>query len=361
MISIKQTLLLVFSLTSFVVFYIGLLNHLTNESDSSFLVLIFASISSVGVMISTFIISRNITKPIERLDLLMTDFTKNEIMPKNKPLKTNIKELNELNQNFEQMVKTVENTIQVEKKLVRELKEVDMQKNEFVAMVSHELKTPLVPIMGYTEMLKKSNLMGQLSSEQSDAVNEIHASSKRLEKLIADILDAQKLEMGKLIFKNENVDIEKIVSEQIKNFEPLAMEKNIQLINSNDIKMTIITDRSRLNQVFSNLITNAIDFVPKENGLIEIGAKDDKSDVIFYVRDNGIGISPAKQKMIFKKFFQTDTSARRCREGSGLGLSICKGIIERFGGKIWVESKEGKGSTFFFKVPKLVKELISAA
>ncbi len=361
MLSIKQTLLLVFSLTSFVVFYIGLLNYLTTESYSSFLVLIFASISSAGVMISTFIISRNITKPIERLDLLMTDFTKNETIPKNKPLKTSIKELNELNQNFEQMVKTVENTIQVEKKLVRELKEIDMQKNEFVAMVSHELKTPLVPIMGYAEMLKKSHLMGQLSPEQSDAVNEIHESSKRLEKLIGDILVAQKLEMGKLTFKNETVDIEKVVSEQIKNFEPLATEKNIQIINSNDIKTTIITDRSRLNQVFSNLITNAIDFVPKENGLIEIGAKNDKSDVIFYVKDNGIGISPMRQKMIFKKFFQTDTSARRYREGSGLGLSICKGIVERFGGKIWVESKEGEGSTFFFKIPKLVKELISSA
>ena len=361
MLSIKQTLLLVFSLTSFVVFYIGLLNYLTTESYSSFLVLIFASISSAGVMISTFIISRNITKPIERLDLLMTDFTKNETIPKNKPLKTSIKELNELNQNFEQMVKTVENTIQVEKNLVRELKEVDKQKNEFVAMVSHELKTPLVPIMGYAEMLKKSHLMGQLSPEQSDAVNEIHESSKRLEKLIGDILIAQKLEMGKLIFKNENVDIEKIVSEQIKNFEPLATEKNIQIINSNDIKMTITTDRSRLNQVFSNLITNAIDFVPKENGLIEIGAKDDKSDVIFYVKDNGIGISPDRQKMIFKKFFQADTSPRRSRDGSGLGLSICKGIIERFGGKIWVESKQGKGSTFFFKIPKSFKELISTA
>jgi len=361
MLSIKQTLLLVFSLTSFVVFYIGFLNYLTTDTYSSLLVLIFASICSAGVMISTFIISRNITKPIERLDLLMTAFAKNETRPKGKTLKTNIKEINELNHNFEQMVKTVENTIQIEKKLVKELKEIDKQKNEFVAMVSHELKTPLVPIMGYAEMLKKSNLMGQLSPEQSDAVNEIHSSSKRLQKLIADILDAQKLEMGKLIFKKENVDIEKVVSEQIKNFEPLTMEKNIQIINSNDIKMTITTDKSRLNQVFSNLITNAIDFVPKENGLIEIGVKDDKSDVIFYVRDNGIGIPPEKQKIIFKKFFQTDTSARRCREGSGLGLSICKGIIERFGGKIWVESKENKGSTFFFKIPKSFKELIFTA
>ncbi len=199
--------------------------------------------------------------------------------------------------------------------------------------------------------------MGQLRPEQKDAVNEIHASSKKLQKLIDDILVAQKLEMGKLIFKNESVDVEKLVLEQIKNFEPLVLEKNIRLINSNDVKITVTTDKNRLNQVFSNLIKNAIDFVPKENGLIEIGAKDDKNDIIFFVKDNGVGISPEKRSIIFKKFFQIDTSARRSRDGSGLGLSICRGIIERLGGKIWVESKEGEGSIFFFKIHKSAREL----
>jgi len=359
MISIKQTLLLVFSITSFIVFYVGLLNYLTAENEATLLILIFSSIASVGVMISTFYISSKITKSIIQLDSLMRYLAKNGKRSNEKPIKTGIKEMEELNQNFERMAKTVENTIEVEKKLVRTLQEVDRQKNEFVSMVSHELKTPLVPISGYAQMLKNSNLLGQLTPEQLEAVDEIYSSSKRLQQLIDDIMVAQKLEMGKLMFKKEDIDIQELIADQIKDFELLALEKKIQIINSNNLEMSLTSDKNRLKQVLANLMKNAMDYVPVENGRIEIGTTNDENGIIFYVKDNGIGISDEGQKMIFKKFFQIDTSARRKRGGSGLGLAICRGIIERLGGKIWVESKINQGSTFFFTVPKSSRITVS--
>jgi len=360
MISIKQTLLLVFSITSFIVFYVGLLNYFTTQNEATLLILIFSSIASIGVMISTFYISAKITKPLTQLDSLMTYFAKNGKRSNEKPIKTGIKEMEELNENFEHMAKTVENTIQVEKKLVKKLQEIDKQKNEFVSMVSHELKTPLVPIRGYAEMLKNSNLLGQLTPEQLEAVEEIDSSSKRLQQLIDDIMVAQKLEMGKLMFKKEDIDIQELIADQIKEFEPLALEKKIQIINSNNLEISLTSDRNRLKQVLANLIKNAMGFVPKENGRIEIGTTNDENGITFYVKDNGVGISDEEQKMVYKKFFQIDTSARRQHDGSGLGLAICRGIIERLGGKIWVESKINQGSTFFFTIPNSSSIMVSS-
>jgi len=294
------------------------------------------------------------------MDIMLSYLAKNGKRSSEKPIKTGIKEMEELNQNFEYMAKTVEKTIQVEKELVKKLQEVDMQKNEFVSMVSHELKTPLVPIRGYAQMLKNSKLLGELTPEQLEAVDEIYSSSKRLQQLIDDIMVAQKLEMGKLVFNKDDIDIQEFIVEQIKDFELLAAEKKIQIINSNNLEISLTSDKNRLKQVLANLIKNAMDFVPKENGRIEIGTINDKNRITFYVKDNGVGISDEGQKMIFKKFFQIDTSAKRQRDGSGLGLAICRGIIERLEGKIWVESKINQGSTFFFTIPKSSKIMVSS-
>jgi len=114
----------------------------------------------------------------------------------------------------------------------------------------------------------------------------------------------------------------------------------------------VYTDSDRIAQVFSNLITNAMSFVSHKTGEIEIGAFDNADFVTFFVKDNGIGISEDQQKNIFKKFYQVDTSSTRKKEGSGLGLSICEGIIKTLGGKIWVNSILNEGTTFYFDLPK---------
>jgi len=353
MIPIKHILFLVSGVSSFIIFYMGLVNYLTAvESSTGMILLIFATAVAAGTLLSTVYISKSITKPIEKLAQNMTEFSKTNKITNKKQITTNIKEIHELNENFESMGQKVEKTISVQKEYVEKLKEIDRKKVEFSSMVSHELKTPLVPILGYVQMLQKQELMGELNKKQLDAVDEIYSSALKLQRLVVDILTTQKLDLGKLEFNQENIDITELLNSIIKDFSPIATQKNILLEKDTIEKIIIFSDKDRINQVFSNLIKNAIDFVESKKGEITIGVKNDKEFVKFFVKDNGVGISEENQKEIFKKFYQIDTSTSRKRNGSGLGLAICKGIIEGLGGKIWVESKENVGTTFYFEIPK---------
>jgi len=353
MIPIKQILFLLSGATSFIIFYMGLVNYLTATQESTgVILLVFATIVAAGTLLSTVYISKSITYPIEKLTQNMTEFSKtNKISDKNS-VNTNIKEIYELNKNFENMGKRVENTIEVQNEYVEKLKQIDKKKSEFSSMVSHELKTPLVPILGYTQMLQKQELLGNLNTRQLDAVDEIYSSALKLQKLVGDILTSQKIDLGKLEFNKENIYITEFLNSVLKDFNPIANQKKIKLIVDSEENDIIFSDKDRISQVFSNLIKNAIDFVESKNGQIIIGAKNYKEVVKFFVKDNGIGISEINQKEIFKKFYQIDTTMSRKRDGSGLGLAICKGIIDGLGGKIWVESKEKIGTTFYFEIPK---------
>lgn len=353
MIPIKHILFLVSGVSSFVIFYMGLVNYLTAvEQSTGMILLIFATAVAAGTLLSTVYISKSITKPIEKLAQNMTEFSKTNKITNRKPINTNIKEIHELNDNFQSMGQKVEKTIDVQKEYVEKLKEIDRKKVEFSSMVSHELKTPLVPILGYVQMLQKQELMGELNKKQLDAVDEIYSSALKLQRLVGDILTTQKLDLGKLEFNQENIDVAELLNSIIKDFNPIASQKNIHLIKDSAEKGFIFSDKDRINQVFSNLIKNAIDFVEPDKGQITIGAKTDKNFIEFFVKDNGVGISETNQKEIFKKFYQIDTSTSRKRNGSGLGLAICKGITEGLGGKIWVESKENVGTSFYFEIPK---------
>jgi signal transduction histidine kinase len=139
----------------------------------------------------------------------------------------------------------------------------------------------------------------------------------------------------------------------VKEFTPIVNERKIKLITNFNGNIHIFSDKDRINQVFSNLIKNAMDFVSTNNGIIEIGVNDrDNKKLEFFVQDNGSGISNNHQKDIFKKFYQIDTSSSRKKSGSGLGLAICKGIIEGLGGKMWVKSEKDIQTTFYFEIPK---------
>jgi len=141
------------------------------------------------------------------------------------------------------------------------------------------------------------------------------------------------------------------MDEQIQIHYGLMAEKNIEFLNTTKTNLKIRSDPDRINQVFANLIKNAVDFVPHD-GKIEINATTKNGDVLFYVKDNGKGIPKEKQDDLFKKFYQVDTSLKRSHGGTGLGLVICKGIVEALGGTIWLESQVDKGTTFYFTIPK---------
>lgn len=356
---IKHTLFLVSGVSSFIIFYMGIVNYISSiDKSTGMILLMFSIFVAAGTLLSTVYISRSITKPIEKLAQNMREFSKTNKMSKKNSIKTNVQEIFELNENFETMGEQVEKTIEVQNEYVEKLKDMDRKKLEFSSMVSHELKTPLVPILGYVQMLQNKDLLGGLNEKQEEAVNEIHASTIKLQRLVGDILTTQKLDLGKLDFTEDKISFAELFNSIIKEFTPITNQKNIQLELKFEGDVEINSDKDRINRVFSNLIKNAIDFVPKNSGKIIIGATESDKSIECFVQDNGIGISEKNQKEIFKKFYQIDTSTSRKRSGSGLGLAICKGIIEGLGGKIWVKSTEGEGTKFYFTIPKKMSKTI---
>ena len=344
---------MIFGITSFIIFYIGILNYITTQDKSvGLVILIFSAIVSIGTLFATFYISKNLTKPIELLASRMSEFSKSSSITKTLPDHKGIEELQTLHKNFDDMANKVGNALEKEKKLNLKLKEMDTRKSEFMSMISHELKTPIMPIMGYLQLLKKQELMGKLNEKQLDALNEISISTEKLQKLIQDVLTAQKIDLGKLSVKRDIIESKRLVEDSFKAFFPICENKGVKLemsLNSNEM---VYSDTDRISQVFSNLISNALSFLPEKNPRIEIGTKDNSDSVTFFVSDNGVGISKEQQQNIFKKFYQVDTSSKRKKEGSGLGLSICEGIVKALGGKIWVKSIVNHGTTFCFDLPK---------
>jgi PAS domain S-box-containing protein len=233
-----------------------------------------------------------------------------------------------------------------------EIKKMEKLKDEFASMITHELKSPLTPIMGRCEMLKEPGLLGDLNSLQLDSVNKIYKNARRLERLVRDVLESQKLEMGRMKFDKEKIDVAEFMTEIHKEYLPLMKEKQIDFVDSTEEKLILTSDKDRIRQVIDNLVLNAADFTNKKEAKIEIGARNEDNKVVFYVKDNGTGIPKEMQPDMFKKFFQADTSLTRKHPGTGLGLVVCKGIVEGLGGKIWFESQSEIGTSFYFTLPK---------
>ena len=233
---------------------------------------------------------------------------------------------------------------------IDQLSKVESDRSAFSAMITHELKTPLVPIKGYAQMLQKGKY-GKLTSFQKDAIIEIERSSNTLYKLIGNILTAQKLDSGKIKMNLANISTAKLLDMVYLSLSPLMIPKNIKFNKIIHTDSLVLIDYEKILEVFVNLVQNSVDFVSSIDGKISIICSKSDEGVLFSVEDNGEGISLSDQQNLFKKYFQVDTSASRKHGGSGLGLAICKGIIENMGGKIWVKSIIGKGTTFYFSIP----------
>lgn len=233
-----------------------------------------------------------------------------------------------------------------------ELKKLEKAKDEFISMMTHELKTPLTPIFGYCDMLKEQGLLGNLNPAQLNSVNRISQSASRLGRLTEEILEAQRLGMGNIKFDKQEFDVTKLMTEIHNDYIQLMKEKQIKIINYTEEKLTLKSDRNRIRQVIDNMVLNSTDFMPERDGEISIGAIRVDDEIVFHVKDNGIGIPQDELDKIFVKFYQVDTSHTRKHLGTGLGLAVCKGIVEGLGGKIWVESELGKGTSFYFSIPQ---------
>ena len=229
-------------------------------------------------------------------------------------------------------------------------KQKKVEEADSLDILPRELRTPLIPILGYCEMLKSEKL-GPLDQDQKEALEEIQSNSNRLNALINDFWNAQQLEMGKMKYHFELIDVTEFFNKITSIFSDSILEKKISFSTNIESELKVNADNSKLIEIFSNLIENAIVFVP-ENGKIEINVKSQNNSLEFQVKDNGSGIPKEKQKDLFKKFHQIDTSHRRAHGGGGLGLVIVKGYIEGMNGKISVESEEGKGTTFTISLPR---------
>ncbi|MDE1769009.1 MAG: PAS domain-containing sensor histidine kinase [Thaumarchaeota archaeon] len=238
---------------------------------------------------------------------------------------------------------------QIEQQL-KDLKKLSLVKDEFLAMITHELKTPLVPIRGFSDIML-SEYLGPLNEKQKERLLVVRSSTDMLLELISDILDSQKIELGQLHLSKQVYNLSEIINETITQMNPKLDLNDITI--TTDLKpMNCLCDKTRITQVISNLISNALDFCPKQNGHIHIKSYPYDIYAKIVIQDNGIGISEDNLEKIFVKFYQIDTKSTREHRGSGLGLSVCKGIVEAHGGKIWAESKgKNKGAEIHLLLP----------
>ncbi len=240
---------------------------------------------------------------------------------------------------------------------ITERKQVEKMKDEFVSVVSHELRTPLTSIHGSLGMLTSGLL--STTSEQGKRLLQIATdSTERLVRLINDILDIERIESGKVKMERENCDLRDLINSAINIMQALADKAGVSLSiqnsnsSSNSSSIQLWADPDRIIQTLTNLFSNAIKF-SEPGSTVYLMTELQKDQVLVTVQDTGRGIPEDKLESIFERFQQVDSSDSRNHDGTGLGLAICKSIVQQHGGKIWVKSVLGQGSSFYFTLPIL--------
>lgn len=227
--------------------------------------------------------------------------------------------------------------------------EANLLKSHFLTNMSHEIRTPMNGILGFIQILHEMDLSKE---EQDTYIELLNESGKRLLDTINNIIEMSKIESGYVEIKNSETNMGEMLGYLYNFFKPMASRKGLELymdITEEEKKFTFVTDQHKVETILTNLIRNAIKFT--ESGVVMFGFSHTPKEIVFYVKDTGIGIAKDRSDVIFERFVQADLDLSRKHEGAGLGLSISKGYVEILKGKIWVESDEGNGSKFFFSLP----------
>ncbi len=226
--------------------------------------------------------------------------------------------------------------------------ESDRLKSAFLANVSHEIRTPMNGILGFAELLRKPNI----SNEDKDAyLAVIEESGRRMLNIINDLVDMSIIEAGQLERRMSGIDLDEMMDYLINFFTPYSLDAGLEIKTGKGIGSGgyLKSDKEKLYAIFVNLIKNGIKYT--KEGYVEFGYTVKSRETEFYVKDTGIGIPEDKIDVIFDRFVQVDFSFSMGYEGAGLGLSIVKAYVDLLGGSIWIKSKQGEGSTFFFTIP----------
>jgi PAS domain S-box-containing protein len=231
----------------------------------------------------------------------------------------------------------------------REIERANQLKTEFLANMSHELRSPLHTIIGFAELLGEET-PGELNQKQKRFIGHIHKDSRHLLDLINDLLDLNKIEAGRLELQPQVFDVLAVVEDVVSSVRARAASKSIEIQMSVSGPIAVFADQLRFKQILHNLLSNAVKFTPEHGSVsIEAACRDGFAEIA--VKDNGIGIAEDRHQIVFDKFYQVSAATKGGYEGTGLGLAISKRLVEQHGGRIWLNSEEGKGSCFTFTMP----------
>jgi two-component system, sensor histidine kinase len=317
-------------------------------------------------------LQRSITRPVTDLVSMMQGISRNKDFSL-RAAEAGTDELGALARGFNEMLSTIqdrdraleahrrdlertitdlENSTEELREANRKLKELDKLKSDFIAVASHELRTPVTSIKAYVELLlAKPNLTPE---KKNRILNIIDAESDRLARLIKDLLDLSMIESGTIAWRFTDISLDDVIRDSLAGIMPLAENKAMQVESSIEPGLPPLRgDRDRLVQVVANLLTNAVKFTPP-NGVVHVSARREAGPpprITVSVTDTGTGIPEEDLKIIFDKFQRSGDHLTSAVEGTGLGLAIAREIVEFHGGTIWAESSRGKGSTFSFTLP----------
>ncbi len=287
-----------------------------------------------------FYINYYIARPI----LKLTDSTR-EIEKGNFSNRVDVKTGDEL----EELGNALNKTSEALSKMDDERKQVDKAKTEFLSITSHELRSPMTPMKAQLQMLM-GDYFGKLNGKQKESVDIVLRNTERLDRIIQDFLEISRIEAARLKFNFIKTNLEEYVRRVIEEMKAFMPENKIDIQLRMDKLQSFESDPDRVMQVLRNLLSNAIKF-SDVNGKVIVNVEKKSNLVLFSVQDFGIGIPKEVQSRIFEPFFQGEQTMYRKYGGNGLGLAICKGIVESQNGKIWFESEKGKGTKFYFTLP----------